>query len=609
MALPYSRPHPAHPLSNNISYRLQERAIDIPFQDNHANGRAPIKTSMEKKSNDFERIRSLSYKIMRLALQGLLRVDFLHEASKILMDFSGSDSVGMWLNERGKFYRCKVSRSAKEPFHFEIMPIKKDKTGRSIPQLRENTWQEWLSRDIFLGKFDPSLPCFTKTGSFWTGEIEKILPLIHTTENKLQKKNLTNDRRFHSFSFIPISAEKENIGLMQLKKRSKYFYQNQDVEFFEGAAHTVGVALLHRRAQVELRERVKEMTCLYGIAKLQEQEDVSLDDILQGIVEILPPAWLYPDIASARITLDAKIFATSLFCEGGEKQTAEIIINDQKRGMVEVVYSENKPELDEGPFLKEERRLIDTIAREIALIMERKQSEIEKEKLQDQLRHADRLATIGQLSAGVAHELNEPIGSIMGFAQLIKKNSDLPEQAQKDIEKIMKASLHAREVIKKLMLFARQMPPQKTSVNLNQIIEEGLYFLESRCAKEGIKVVRKLAEDLSEVTADPAQMTQVLVNIIVNAIQAMPEGGMLTIQTQNSGKFVKLCIEDTGAGIKEKELKQIFLPFFTTKDIGKGTGLGLAVVHGIVTSHGGSIHVDSKVNEGTRFTIRLPIAD
>ncbi len=546
---------------------------------------------MEKKRNDFERIRNLSYRIMRLSLQGLLRVDFLHEASKILMEFSGSDAVGMWLNERGKFYRCEVTRSEEEPFHFEIMPGQTDDSGRLVPQLKKDSCEDRLSRDIFIG---------TKKGSFWTGSI---------TNKEDRNKISIETGEFRSLVFIPISIEKENIGLLQLKSRAEDFFTYQEVEFFKGAAHTVGVALLHRRAQVELRERVKEMTCLYGIAKLQEREDISLDNILQGIVEILPPAWLYPDIASARIVLDAKTFETPLFRWGGERQTAEIIIEGQPRGMVEVVYSENKPELDEGPFLKEERKLIDAVAREIALIMERKQSDFEKERLQDQLRHADRLATIGQLSAGVAHELNEPIGSIMGFAQLVKKNPDLPEQAQKDIEKIMKASLHAREVIKKLMLFARQMPPQKTNVNLNQIIEEGLYFLESRCAKEGIKVVRKLAEDLSEVTADPAQMTQVLVNIIVNAIQAMPDGGILTIQTENTGRSVTLHIEDTGVGIKEKELKQIFLPFFTTKDVGKGTGLGLAVVHGIVTSHGGSIHVDSKVDEGTWFTIQLPIAN
>lgn len=159
------------------------------------------------------------------------------------------------------------------------------------------------------------------------------------------------------------------------------------------------------------------------------------------------------------------------------------------------------------------------------------------------------------------------------------------------------------------MLFARQMPPQKTQVNLNQIVEESLYFLESRCTKEGIKVIRSLSTDLPEVTADPAQMTQVFVNIAVNAIQAIPSGGKLTIKTRSSEKFVSLIVEDTGVGMEENIIKQIFLPFFSTKDVGQGTGLGLPVVHGIVTSHGGFIKVDSRVGQGTRFEVQLPIAE
>jgi two-component system NtrC family sensor kinase len=562
-----------------------------------------------KSRNDFERIRHLSYQIMHLALQGLLRVDFLHEACKILMDFSGSDSVEMWLKERDKFYRSEVTKSKNRPFHFEIMPMEKDKVGRIIPKLRENTWLERLSRDIFIGRFNPSLPCFTYSGSFWTGDIERTLPLLPMTKNRTEEEQSSTGRNFRSLVLIPIRIKKENIGLLQLKVRSKGSFTDQDVEFFEGVAQTLGIALVHRRAQVELRERVKELTCLYGIAKLEEQEDISLQGILQGIAELLPPAWLYPDIASARIILDGQFYETPLFRDGGYRQAADIVLDGQQRGTVEVFYSEEKPELDEGPFLKEERSLIDTVAREIALIIERKQTEKDKERLQDQLRHADRLATIGQLSAGVAHELNEPIGSILGFAQLIQKAPDTSNQAKKDIEKIMKASLHAREVVKKLMLFARQMPPQKTRVNLNQIIKEGLYFLESRCAKENIKVVQLLSEDIPDVTADPAQMTQVLVNIIVNAIQAMPDGGQITIQTKATQKFVSLIVEDTGMGMEEKVVKQIFIPFFTTKSVGKGTGLGMSVVHGIVTSHGGTIHVNSHVGGGTRFEIQLPFAD
>ncbi len=562
-----------------------------------------------KRRNDFEKIRHLSFQIMQLALEGLLRVDFLHEASKILMDFSGSDSVGMWLKERGKFYRSEVTRSRVCPFRFEIMSVEKDKFGRIIPKLKENTWLERISRDVFIGRFDPSLPCFTTMGSFWTSNIERTLPLFPIQKNKSEDERLRTGRNLRSLMLIPIRIKNENIGLLQLKCRSKNFFTDQNVEFFEGVVQILGIALVHRRAQVELRERVKELTCLYGIAKLEEQEEISLEQIIQGIVELLPPAWLYPDIASARIILDGQFYQTPRLREGGDSQAADIVVDGYPRGTVEVVYAEEKPELDEGPFLKEERSLIDTVAQEIAIIIERKQVERDKERLKDQLRHADRLATIGQLSAGVAHELNEPIGSILGFSQLIQKAHDTPDHIKKDIEKIMKASLHAREVVKKLMLFARQMPPQKTRVNLNQIIEEGLFFLESRCAKENIQVVRFLSEDLPDITADPAQMTQVLVNIIVNAIQAMPEGGQLTIQTKTTHKFVSLIVEDTGIGMEEKVVKQIFLPFFTTKGIGKGTGLGMSVVHGIVTSHGGTIHVDSQVEHGSRFEIQLPIAD
>jgi two-component system NtrC family sensor kinase len=466
-----------------------------------------------------------------------------------------------------------------------------------------------LCLNILLKQYDSTLPFFTNNGSFWTGDIERSFALLFKQSQGSSADKSTMTGNYRSLVVIPVSVKDENIGLLLLKIKTPDFFIKRDVKFYEGAVQTLGIALIHRRAQVELRERVKELTCLYGIAKLAEQADLSLEEILQGIVELLPSAWLYPEITSARIVLDRHSYSTGRFQKSVQRQTANIVVDGDERGVVEVVYSEKKPELDEGPFLKEERNLIDTVAREIALIIERKQTEHDKERLQEQLRHADRLATIGQLSAGVAHELNEPIGSILGFAQLVQKYPELSEQVRQDIEKIMKASLHAREVVKKLMLFARQMPPQKTQVNLNQIVEESLYFLESRSAKEGIKVIRSLSPDLPKVTADPAQMTQVFVNIAVNAIQAMPNGGKLTIKTDSSEKFVSLLVEDTGVGMEEGIIKQIFLPFFSTKDVGKGTGLGLPVVHGIVTSHGGSVNVTSEVGRGTQFEIQLPIAE
>jgi len=196
----------------------------------------------------------------------------------------------------------------------------------------------------------------------------------------------------------------------------------------------------------------------------------------------------------------------------------------------------------------------------------------------------------------------------MPFAQLTQKIEGLPDQAKQDIDKIVSASLYAREVIKKLMLFARQTPPSMTEVNLNQIVEEGLYFFEARCTKACIKLIRSLSPDLPHITADPTQLNQILINLVVNAIQAMPDGGELKVQTLSHDNKVSLIVEDTGNGMSEDIIKQIFVPFFTTKDVDLGTGLGLAVVHGIVTSHQGSVNVESQVGKGSKFEIQLPIS-
>jgi len=362
-------------------------------------------------------------------------------------------------------------------------------------------------------------------------------------------------------------------------------------------------------AKAALTERVKELTCLYGIAQIAAQPDTSLEEIVQGIVELLPPAWQYPEIALARIILDGISYTTQGFRECRQKQTAEIIVDGVPRGVVDLVYVEEKPDCDEGPFLKEERNLIDAVARQVALVVERRQAEQDKLKLHNQLLHADRLATIGMLAAGVAHELNEPLGNILGFAQLAKKCPGVPASAEQDIAKIEAASLHAREIIRKLLVFARQAPPEKTQVNLNQVVEDGLYFFEARCAKEGIEIVRLLSPDLPEITADPAQLNQLLVNLLVNALQSMPGAGKITVQTRFCDHNVCLIVEDTGTGMSKEVLDKIFVPFFTTKDVGHGTGLGLPVVYGIVTAHNGSINVKSEPGCGTRFEIQLPVAE
>jgi len=363
----------------------------------------------------------------------------------------------------------------------------------------------------------------------------------------------------------------------------------------------------NEQAQLDLLERIKELSCLYGIAQLAADTSMGIDMVLDGIVRILPSAWLYPEVACARIILDDHSHPEGDCKPVRHRLRAPIIISGKRRGYVEVAYSEDRPKHDDGPFLNEERALLDTVAKEIAIIIMRREAEQDKLRLEEQLRHADRLATLGQLAACVAHELNEPLGHILGFAQLVKKSPGLHDQVQADIDRIISSSFYAREIVKKLLIFSRQISPQKAKVNLNHLVTNGLSFLKSRCTNEGIEVFCSLTPDLPEIDADPSQLNQVFVNLIVNAMQAMLDGGKLTISTRKRPSTVLLIVEDTGVGMDKETLKEIFTPFFTTKDVGLGTGLGLPVAHGIIAAHGGSIRVESKPGKGTKCQIELPI--
>ena len=551
----------------------------------------------------------LSRAISHCANRGLPRIDFMREVSGLLLGFSGCDAIEVRLHDDELHYRWEATRRPKQGFRFERVRWALGEDGRVIPVSEETSDLERLCMEVACQQFDSTQPFFTDNGSFWTGDTwGSLVPRAELSQAKNAEARCVGDH-YRSLVVIRFFVDRRTIGLLHLKSEQPDYFTEEEVDFYEKIAQTLGLAVAGRRAEAALRERIKELTCMYGIAHLATEPELLLDEALKRVVELLPPAWQYPANTAARLTLDDREHVTPRFRQGEYRLAADIVVGGRRRGVVEVVYLEERPESEAGVFLKEEEKLIDVVAREVALIVERKEAAEEKSKLYHQLAHADRLATIGQLASGVAHELNEPLSSILGFAQLAGDCPDLPAQAGNDIKKVVTASLYAREVIRKLMVFARQVPPQKTRVNLNQVVDDALYFLEARCAKAGIRVVRELATELPEVTADPAQCKQILVNLIVNAVQAMSEGGTLTVSTRADDTAAALVVQDTGPGMDEEVLEKVFLPFFTTKDVHEGTGLGLAVVHGIVTAHGGSIEVKSRPGRGTRFVIRLPASE
>jgi two-component system NtrC family sensor kinase len=458
-----------------------------------------------------------------------------------------------------------------------------------------------IRRRVFERRAAPASSNFTENGSFWTGDGSAPVILGQEGEEELA---LSGDCK--SIAIVRFEIDRANQGLLELASARAGHFNEKDVAFFEDLAQAIGITVADRRAQRALRERVKELTCLYGIEQVAQRPGSSLDEILGRIAELLPTAIQYPEVGQARVTLDGRSYETTSFAKRSEDLVVPIVVNGEERGTVEVGYTEAKDHIEGFIFPAEERNLLEAVARQISLIVERRESEAERARIGEQLRHADRLATIGLLAAGVAHELNEPLGNVLGFAELLLQSEDLPDNLRRDVDKISAASLHAREVVKKLLIFGRQIPTKKTPLDLNRVVEEGLYFLESRCAKEGIKLKRVLAPDLPAIDADASQLTQVLVNLVVNAIHATPAGGTITISTRADDDYVYLMVKDTGVGMTEEVQRQVFMPFFTTKDVGEGTGLGLSVVHGIAKSHGGSVGVQSEVGKGSRFELKLP---
>jgi signal transduction histidine kinase len=367
--------------------------------------------------------------------------------------------------------------------------------------------------------------------------------------------------------------------------------------------------LLHATEHA-LRERVKELTCLYGIAQLAARPGITREEIFKGVINLLAPAWQYPEITRARITLDDRTYTTPEFAESSQHLAAPILVRGIPRGSVEVFYVREMPQLDEGPFLKEERNLIDAVAGHVALILERREAEKETSRLETEVQRADRLASIGQLAAGVAHELNNPLTAVLTYGHLLRRKINKEDPAQKSLDAIIQAGERCREIVRDLLDFARERRPAKTATNPNDVLKHVLDMIGNQLQIRKVRSTTSLLRELPHVWADPHELEQVFINICINALAAMEEGGTLAVASTHdpSNDAVRITFEDTGAGIKPENLKRIFDPFFTTREVGQGTGLGLAVSQRIIDDHQGTITVESRPGEGTTFTITLPTA-
>jgi signal transduction histidine kinase len=230
------------------------------------------------------------------------------------------------------------------------------------------------------------------------------------------------------------------------------------------------------------------------------------------------------------------------------------------------------------------------------------------EKRSEEMHKSERLAMIGRLAAGVAHEINNPLGGIMLFSNLLLRKAPAAGTERENLERICSEAKRCQKIVQGLLDFARHREPKAEPVDIHEVLDKTLQLVENQAMFQKIETVKDYRKGGRLVRVDPSQIEQVFINLLFNAVEAMKGKGRLTISTQSvdRGKGIQISITDTGCGIPEEYMERLFEPFFTTKGVGEGTGLGLSISRGIVENHGGKIWATSKVGQGTTFSIRLP---
>lgn len=353
-----------------------------------------------------------------------------------------------------------------------------------------------------------------------------------------------------------------------------------------------------------LKERVKELTCLYDISTLSTEHTGNLHNLLQAITARVSEAWLHNDFAVTEISLPEKRFISCEIPTPSVSIIEPILVEKQQVGKIAVHYPAKK--FSESDFLPEETHLLKKIALEVAQIIERDQRNEHEEKLKRSAERNDRLTILGEITAGIAHELNTPLGNILGFSQLITESSS-EKQVVKDAQKITDSAIYAREVVKKLMFFSCEMPQQTQSIAINPLVKDAIKLLKPTLQNANINLELEEDPKNSFGRLDPIQITQVIFNMLINAINASPAGSTIRVKLYSQDGNLSIIIADQGHGIPEEVREKIFEPFFTTKPVGEGSGLGLSVVHGIIKSHKGQIRFSTETGKGTTFNITLPL--
>jgi PAS domain S-box-containing protein len=463
---------------------------------------------------------------------------------------------------------------------------------------------------VLSGKTDPSNPLFTPGGSCWTNDSPTLLELPSDKDPRLHPRNRCIREGYSSIALIPIHANAEIVGLLQLNDRKKSSFTPLAIKALEEIADRIGDALVRKRAENE-RKRL--------MAAIEQSGEIILITDPKGIIQYVNPTFVSVTGYSreeavgknARILRSGQMddaFYSNLWqtLTSGKKWTGRII-NKRKNGTLFTEDATISPVRDE--------------AGQVVNFVAVKRDITEHLQMTAQLLQAQKMESIGRLAGGVAHDFNNMLAVILGNTELAMNRVDHVQPLFADLLEIKKAAERSADLTRQLLAFARKQTVIPKVIDLTATVEGTLKMLQ-RLLGAAVELVWLPGTGDMTVKLDPSQIDQILANLAVNARDAIAGAGRLVIETRNTtfdqafcdqhadthpGEYAMLAVNDNGCGMDKKTIEHIFEPFFTTKKVGEGTGLGLATVYGIVKQNHGLINVYSEPGMGTTFKIYLPL--
>jgi C4-dicarboxylate-specific signal transduction histidine kinase len=369
----------------------------------------------------------------------------------------------------------------------------------------------------------------------------------------------------------------------------------------------------------ELRERVRELNCLFGVSEIVERSGRSLDRILAETVDLLPTAWEHSDVAGARIVLGDGEFRSEGFAESPWKLEAEILVHGEGVGAIELVYVEERPLRSEGPFSAEERRVLNAVAERLGHVVERLRAEArlreEEAGLRARITHLTRVSTMGEMASSIAHEVNQPLTAIATYAQACRRLAQAGKADDREVLEILyriaDEALRAGHIIHRLRVLMRRRTSKPSECDILQLLKEITPLASADARLHDVSLRFSLPRTLPPILADGIQIQQVMLNLIRNGIDAIEETttGPRNLQVRVvrlNGKEAQVSVRDTGCGLPEVSETALFEPFFTTKEW--GMGMGLSISKSIIAAHGGRLWYSRNRDGGTTFLFTLPLA-